>query len=218
MPNLPFEGMNPDEPGSRFTWRIAVMVSNAVDGGAPSSDTEIENGIRSVVGGEVLDEDEDLGKPQIVRGGFGRGAEGFAAVLEWLGSAAGAAVVGGMSWAAFNKVVEGVRRLMSRIGEQGGAIVVSRGLAVALAADAVLAKHPGARLSIEAADEPSAFAGYQTPELNYVAIEPWLVTMVDFDAKLRHVVVVRPNGTIAGMLEVPLEEYEPLYLPVPRPE
>lgn len=219
MPKLPFEGMDPDEHGSRFTWRVAVMVRNAVDPGGPSSDQEMERGVRDALGDAALDEDEDLGSPSLIRGSFGRGGEGFAAVVEWVGTAAGAGVVGGLSWAAFNSLVRGARRLMSRTHDRGeDRIYVSRGLAVLLAADAVLHNHPGAKLAIEVADEPSALAGYQTPELNYVAIEPWLVTIVDFDAGVRYIVIVRPTGIIAGMLEISLDEYEHMYLPIPRPE
>lgn len=219
MPNVPFEGMDPDEPGSRFTWRVAVMVRNAVDPERPSSDQDIKRGVRGALGDAVFDEDEDLGKPSLIRGGFGRGAEGFAAILEWVGTAAGAGVVGGMSWAAFSGLVRGARRLMARIRDKGeDRIYVSRGLAVLLAADAVLRDHPEAKLATEAADEPSALAGYQTPELNYVAIEPWLVTLVDFDAGTRYIVVVRPTGIIAGVLDAPIEEYEHFYTRIPRPE
>lgn len=217
MPIVPFEGMDPDEPGSRFTWRPALMVRRAVDPGALSSDEQGERGARSVVGDEVFGEDPDLGTPSLIRGSFGRGAEGFAEVLEWVGTAAGAGVVGGASWAATAALARAAKRIMSKISNKGeGLVYVSRGLAVLLAVDDVLRENPGARVVVEAADEPSAFAGYQTPELNYVAIEPWLVTLVDFDAKTRHVVVVRPTGAIAGRLSVPLEEYEEFYLPIPR--
>ncbi|MGH2753811.1 MAG: hypothetical protein ACRDLB_05200 [Actinomycetota bacterium] len=180
-------------------------------------DTSTESGVREVLGSSVFEEDEDIGHPTFVRGSIGRGAEGFAAVLEWVGTAAGAGLLGGMSWDAFKGLIKGAKRLMRKIREKGDdRVFVSRGLAVLLAAGAVLEEYPKAALSVEAADEPSSLAGYPTPELNYVAIEPWIVTLVDFGEGLRHIVVVRPTGAIAGKLKVPLEEYEEIYLPIPR--
>lgn len=211
------DGMDPEAPASRFTMRPAVMVVNAVSGGSAPSNEAMEAGIRRVIGDGVFEEDEDIGAPSIVNGSIGRGAEGFAAVLEWMGTAAGAGVIGGGSWAAFNALVRGAKRLMSQIRNKGDNLVyVSRGFGVLLAADAVLSKHPSAKLSVEVADEPSALAGYKTPELNYVAIEPWLVTFVDFDVGKRYVVIVRPTGDLAGMMEVPLEQLEDMYLPLAR--
>jgi hypothetical protein len=96
-------------------------------------------------------------------------------------------------------------------------VYVSRGFAALIALDAVLRHNESAILAVEAADEPSAFGELPTPELNYVGIEPWVVLLVDFEAKRRWIVVVRPTAEVSGMLEVPLEEHEEMYSRVERP-
>jgi hypothetical protein len=43
---------------------------------------------------DVLQPDPALGQPETARGGIGRGAEGLAAILEWVGAVIATGVVG----------------------------------------------------------------------------------------------------------------------------
>jgi hypothetical protein len=139
-------------------------------------------------------------------------------VLEWAGAAAGAGVIGALSWEATKAMARGTARIIGRFRNRPEAkAYVSRGFATLIALDAVLRRNESAILAVEAADEPSAFGEVPTPELNYVGIEPWVVLLVDFAAKRRWIVVVRPTAQVIGMLEVPLEEYEEMYSRVERP-
>jgi hypothetical protein len=177
-----------------------------------------ETSIRDIVGDWILEADADLGQPRVVDGGIGRGAEGWAPVLEWAGAAAGAGVIGALSWEATKAMARGAARIIGRIRDgMEDKAYVSRGFAALIALDAVLRRNEGAILAIEAADEPSAYGEVPTPELNYVGIEPWVVLLVDFVAKRRWIVVVRPTAEVSGLLETPLEEYEEMYSRVDRP-
>lgn len=217
MPLVPPEwDWDLDAPGSRFTWRPAVVVlagEVSEDGRGSAEDT-----IRRSAGDWVLKEDV-LGKPRFVDGGIGRGAEGWAPVLEWVGLSAAAGVIGSLSWQVVKKIAEAasatVRRLRSGKGEEVS-VQVSRGLAVLLAIDEVLERESTAELVVEAADEPSGFADTPVSEINYVGLEPWIVFLVDLKAKKRWIVAVKPNGDVAGALEVALGDFEDMFLRIER--
>lgn len=66
-------------------------------------------------------------------------------------------------------------------------------------------------LVLEAAEEPSAIAGWPTPEPNYVGLEPWVVLLRSRDARTRFVVVVESHGEILGCMKTPMNEFESLY-------
>lgn len=221
MPVLPFEGMDPDSPGSRFTWRpaIAVQVGEQSERDRVQGRTALSS-IQNNVGEWALEPDPELGQTQVLDGGVGRGAEGWAPVLEWIGLAAGAGIMGGLSWEASKAAARAAGRILSRVRKREAnqpKIYVSRGFAALLALDAIVAREPSAVLAIETADEPSAFATHPTPELNYVGIEPWIILIVDFHTNHRWIVVVEPTGSVAGMLDIPLGELESMYSRVEPP-
>lgn len=219
MPRLPFEGLDPDAKGSRFTWRPGfVVLTGEASEEARAAGRTAETSVRDVIGEWILEPDAHLGEPKILDGAIGRGAEGWAPVLEWAGAAAGAGVIGALSWEATKAMARSAAKIIRRIRDGSGApTYISRGFAVLIAMDEVLQRDKEAVLAVEAADEPSAFGELQTPELNYVGIEPWIVLLVDFEAKRRWVVVVRPTGGVHGVLEVALEAYEEDYSRVGRP-
>jgi len=66
--------------------------------GGDGSDPAIRQALSDALDPEVLEPDAVLGQPQISRGGIGRGAEGFAAVIEWIAFALAAGVIGGAAW------------------------------------------------------------------------------------------------------------------------
>ena len=215
MPTMPFEGLDPEKPGSRFTWRPGLAVlAGEVSERRRGSGLTAEDVIEDVVGEWILEETE-LGKPKVIEGSIGRGAEGWAPVLEWVGLAAGSGIIGGLAWESVKTIARAASRTVEKLRQKGGGkptVFVSRGWALLSAIDAILEKDSDAILSLEAVDEPSSFGEYPTPELNYVGIEPWVVLLVDLPAKKRWIVVVRPTGEIAGMIETPLEDYEDAYL------
>ncbi len=220
LPTLPSKKWDPNSSGSRFTWRPAVVVLAGEVSEADRSAGRTKESVVSDVLGEWVLKKGDLGKPAVIDGGIGRGAEGWAPVLEWLGDAAGSGVIGTMSWKAAKSLSKGAARLIGKIREREAdrpRIYVSRGLAVLLAIDAVLAENDSASVAVEAADEPSGFGGRPTHELNYVGLEPWIVLLVDLKAERRWVVAVRPSGQIAATMSFPLEEYEGMFLPIDYP-
>lgn len=221
MPILPEagEGWDIESEGSRFTSQPAVVLLLGEvperELGKASAKSIVEERLKA---GDVLDADEHLGVPKVVDGGIGRGAEGWAPVLQWIVDVAGTGIVGAIAYDTLKLAASGTKRVFKRLKKSDSRFYVSRGFAALLAVDAVVAKHPGAILSIEAAEEPSAIAGYPTSELNYVGLEPWIVFLIDFEARKRFIVVVRPTGDVVGISEFGLEDYEDMYSRVPRPE
>jgi hypothetical protein len=71
-------------------------------------------------------------------------------------------------------------------------------------------------LQVETADETTTIAGREPSESNYVGYEPWIVMLVS--RSTRYIVVVTPNGEIAGSLAIPMSEAEVHYLPFEWPE
>lgn len=220
MPILPEAGKdwNLESEKSRFTSQPAVVL---LVGEVPERELGVASA-ESVVkerleGGEVLLPDEDLGAPEVVDGSIGRGAEGWAPVLQWAAEIGATGIVGAIAYDALKLAARGTKRVFHRLKKTKTRFYVSRGFAALLAVDAVVAKHPGAVLAIEAAEEPSAIAGYPTHELNYVGVEPWIVFLVDFEARKRFIVVIRPTGDVVEVCEFDLEEHEDLYSHVPRP-
>jgi hypothetical protein len=206
MPRVP-EGFDWDleSPGSRFTRRIAFAVL------APEAEWDAADAAASIsrrAGDWVLEEQDELGTPDAVEGGIGRGAEGWAPIVEWALEPAVKGVVSFAAAAAAKKVWD---RLRNR--DKPPAIVVSRGLAVALAADAVAREFGDRDLEVEAADEPPGFAGFPTSEINYIGLFPWVVFLIDRDRLVRYIVVVSPGGEVIGMLRTEMLEYEAGYLP-----
>ncbi len=68
---------------------------------------------------------------------------------------------------------------------------------------------------LEAVEEPSSIAGRESPEMNYVGIEPWIVFLVDVRAQVRYVVAVSSDGQIMGSVRMPFQKLEAYYYPLP---
>lgn len=219
MPILPEAGKDWDleSDESRFTSQPAVvlLVGEVPERelGTASAETVVKQRLDAT---EVLLADEDLGTPAVIDGSIGRGAEGWAPVLQWVAEVMATGIVGAIAYDAVKLAARGTKRVFNRLKKSKTRFYVSRGFAALLAVEAVVAKYPGAVLSIEAAEEPSAIAGYPTHELNYVGIEPWIVFLIDFEARKRFIVIVRPTGDVIGITEFELEEYEDMYSMVPR--
>jgi hypothetical protein len=120
---LPPEGFDSEAPGSRFTLRPAI----AVPGGDGEDDT-IRRALSEALGDDVLEPDPALGEPGILRGGIGRGAEGFAGVIEWIGAAIGTGLIGGAAWEAAKAAGKRLTGLIGRAFKKTpNYIIVSRG-------------------------------------------------------------------------------------------
>jgi hypothetical protein len=217
MPKPP-AGVDPEEPGSRFTLRPALAISGLHDGDgadAPSND----EAVREVLGPEALAEPlEGLGRGTTLTGSVGRGGEGWAVVVEWVAKPAVGAVVGGLAWASAKAASRAFGSLMRRTRPEGASVLVSRGAAALIAIDYLLSVEDPEELFIQAVDEPSSLAGFESPESNYVGIEPWVVLLIDPILETRYVVVVRPNGEVRGHMRTPMEDVERDYLPRPTDE
>jgi hypothetical protein len=123
------------------------------------------------------------------------------------------------SWTAVARALAGIVARLRRQKDQQPddepivQVYVSRGLAASLAADDVAEAfgEPGP-LVVEAVEEPSSIAGWEVTELSYVGIEPWIVLLLNVERQARYIVVVNPDGQIAGRLATPLLEWEPMFL------
>jgi hypothetical protein len=205
-------GVDPETGGSRFTTRpaIAIGVGEYPDG------ANAEEVIRSDVGDWILARQPELGEAAAVDGSAGRGASAWIPVVQWLGEAIANNVVDIGVGYALAKTIGRLRGwAKGREGEgRAGGFEVSRGAAAALAA-ADLAEQFDEQgpLEVEAVEEPSNIAGYEATELSYVGLEPWIVLLRNMNEQVRYVVVVLPDGAIAGRLRVPFLDFEAGYLP-----
>lgn len=73
-------------------------------------------------------------------------------------------------------------------------------------------------LDVEGVEEPSALAGAEPSEQNFVDIEPWLVSLINAERTTRYVVCVAPSGEIQGVMSLPMGDAERLYHPIPPPD
>ena len=212
------EGWDPEAPGSRFTRRPALAIASRPGGKSvydPGSDTgDAQRVVAETIGDEFLRGDEALGEARILDGGRGRGAEGWVPVIEWM-NALGEGLVGA---SASYVMLRGGRRLaelLSRLGEANVDLLVSRGAAEVLAVEHVVRakmEKEGA-LDVESVVEASLMGGGTPPEMNYVGADPWLVSLLNADRTRRYVVGVQPDGSVVGVLVLPLNELQAAYLP-----
>jgi hypothetical protein len=214
MPRTPFD-MDPDSPGSRFTLRPAIAVP-----GGDGTDEIIRAALTESLDAEILERDPALGEPDVARGGIGRGAEGFAGVIEWIGAAVAAGLIGGAAWDGAKAAGKRLAALAKRAFERRpDYIIMSRGAAALIAIDHLAGLDPAIDgLVLEAVEEPSSIAGRDSPELNYVGIEPWLVFLVDPRTQTRYVVAVSSDGQILGDMKFPFQKLEEYYFPVQLPD
>jgi hypothetical protein len=202
---------DPLRPESRFTRLPALAI-------VPDSETEssvhskersdaTREAVGRLVGLSVLDEDDVLGQPETLDGSSGHGADLWAVILLW--SAAG--VVGGAAWDVTKAAARRLRELVSEIG-RGRQLYqqVSAGAARLLAIDYVLGLYAdeGGPLDTEAIEEPSYLSAGGVAGLSYAADQPWIVVLVSASLTHRYIVVVMPDGSIAGAVRVPLTKIE----------
>jgi len=213
MPRYPdVIGIDGDHyPGSRFDVRPALAISTGEHGdGADAEDV-----IRNDVGDWVLQPDTPLGQPEAVNGSAGRGASAWVPVVQWVGEAIANNVVDIAVGVALGKVLDRLREWRKSREAEGkyAGVEVSRG-AAALLAGADLAREFGEHgpLEVEAVEEPSSIAGYDVAELSYVGLEPWIVLLRNMHEEVRYVVIVLPDGDVAGRLRIPFLEFEGGYL------
>lgn len=223
MPEL-HAGWDPEEPGSRFTSRPALLlVVSESDRLALPADARTV--VRQQVGTWILDEQPEIGAPEILDGSTGRGAEGWGPVLEWFFNHAAGGVIGGVAMAVSQAVARATWQrtraaatilavLLRRTRHEAGArVLVSRGLAALVAVNTVAGRlGDNDLLVIEAVEEPSALREERSPELGYVGIEPWIVLLRSSAA--RYVVIVGFDGEVLGTVTAPVSDAEHYYYPL----
>ena len=191
--------------------RTSVSLDDGQTADAP------QKAVERLVGESFLDDDPVLGQPEAINGASGYGADVWAVIVLW----AAAGLVGGAAWDATKTVA---RRLRERVDEarrgKQPALHVSAGAARLLAIEHVLDAYDDelGPLDTEAVQEPSDISGGAFVNLNYAAIEPWLVLLVSASRIFRYILVVMPDGSIAGALRVPLttpEQVEGVNVQIP---
>ena len=218
MVKLP-EDWDPEAPGSRFTRRPALAIASrrggksVYDAGADSGDAQ--RVITETIDEEFLRGDEALGEARILDGSRGRGAEGWVPVIEWMANAIGQGLVGAAASYAMLRAGRRLADLRSRLSEANVDMLVSRGAAEVLAVEHLVRgtmEKEGA-LDVESVVEASFIGGGAPPEMNYVGADPWLVSLLNADRTRRYVVGVQPDGSVVGVLVLPLNELQVAYLP-----
>lgn len=208
-----------DQPGSRFFSQPGLAILSG-EGGADRSGSDGDTGDAAAqvasAFGERLEPDSELGTPRIGDAAYGRGASGWTAVVEWTVNAAGQGVVGTLAAAPIVVAAKRFSAYWAQASDRGAKVFVNRGGACLIAlSDVVQYTAASERLWLEAAEEMSSVVGRPLSELNHVGADPWLVTLVDPERRIRYVRVLGPDGTIKLRGEIPLSELEALYLPVP---
>ena len=226
MPSFPDLFADPNTPSGRFNPRPAVAL------GVPETVWNVENPgsveeiVRQEFGAWLLEEHPELGDAEAVDSSIGRGASGWIPVVQWLGEAIADGVIDLAKAVALAVLLDRLRR--RRLGEEGeeqgrerverahapvSGVYVSRGAAALLAAaDVATEFDEEGPLEVEAVEEPSGIAGIQVPELSYVGFEPWICLLRNRERELRYVVVVMPDGSVAGRLCVPFLPFEEMYM------
>lgn len=204
--------MDPDAAGSRFTMRPAFAVLTRPRG-ASRFDTGDDLGDAQAIVNDAMAAPAELvvpalGRPTIVDGSHGRGASGWAPIVEWTIDL----VATGIAWDLMKQSARQLRALVGRLRGSGVRIAISRGSAALLAIEHVLSTiDESGVLDIEAIDEPSAYAGRGVTELSYTEIEPWLVSLVNETLTKRYIVAIGPDGQVLDHMAFPISEAERLY-------
>jgi hypothetical protein len=206
-------GLDPDSfAGGRFTTDPAVAIGTGEYG--DGDDALAEKVISESVGAWLLESDEALGRVEAVSGEAGRGASAWIAVAHWLGDAIANNIVDLAAGAAFAKILSRLRewRKEREAEAKFGGIEISRGgSALLAAADVAEAYAEEGPLEVEAVEEPSAIAGRLVSELSYVGVEPWIVLLRNVERGVRYIVVVNPDGVVAGRLQMPFLDFEAMF-------
>jgi hypothetical protein len=136
-------------------------------------------------------------------------------VVQWAGELLANNIVSVAAGVGLTEVIRRLRERRKAREAEGGflGIEVSRGVAAGLAAaDAAQRFDENGPLEVEAVEEPSSIAGHEVTELSYTGLEPWIVLLRNMEAEVRYIVVVLPDGSIAGRLQVPFLPFEGGYL------
>lgn len=164
--------MGSGQPGSRFTTRVSFAILTR-RGGASGYRQGDDSGPTDEVIADALggapSSIEGLGDSRGVDASYGRGAAGWVPVVEWAAQATIAGVLGNAGWAAIKTAAKRVRELTDELVMGQVKFLVSRGTAALLAIDHVLRTGRESQvLDIEAVEEPSALAGREPSEPNFV--------------------------------------------------
>lgn len=216
--NFPDPSFDLEAQGSRFTIRAALAIQVGPDW-IDRSEREAgvaRRAVSTLFGDDWPGDDPDMGEVSVLDGAQGRGAANWIPIIEWLGDKAGGGLVG---LAVGQAALAGIERIRTKIEEArsgGHRVMVSRGLAVRLAADHVFAatRETGI-LQAEFAEEPSSIAGRSVTETSYTGFEPWIVSLVNEARRTRYLLAVDPEGEIQGCLATPMGKFEPMFSPVP---
>lgn len=209
---------NPEAAGSRFTTRASLAILTR-RGGADRHAVGQDSGPTEEITLEALcgppSSIEELGDGRVVDGSYGRGAAGWVPVVEWTLQA----MLAGAAWDVIKRGARRMRDLTESLRDGEVRFLVSRGTAALLAIAQVLETTDESEvLDVEAVEEPSALAGAEPSEQNFVGIEPWLVSLINADRTTRYVVCVAPSGEIQGVMSLPMGDAEGLYHPIPPPD
>lgn len=210
---------NLEQAGSRFTTRAALAVLTRSYGASRYPEGEeagsADDVIADALGGPPSGV-RGLGEARAVDAFYGRGAAGWVPVVEWTMQAVVGGVIGNVAWDALKRGARELRELTEPLRERQVDFLVSRGTAALLAIDHLLRSgHETAILDVEAVEEPSALKGGPPLELNFVGIEPWLVSLVNASRSARYIVAISPSGQIGGVLRLAVGEIERHYLRIP---
>jgi len=203
---------DPDNPAGRFNLKPAIaVVVHEKDWDRYGS---AEEALSSQVGDWILDEEPILGKPRTVDGSLGRGAEAWVPVVEWLVNAAGGGIVDLSIAGAVTAVIRRLRRHRAeQPEEERRSFLISRGVAIAVAADDVRTEFGDeGQLEVEAVEEPSTIGGGEPSEISYVGVEPWIVLLRNVEVEARYIVVVAPDGDVMNRMKTSLLPWEKEFL------
>ena len=152
-----------DRSGSRFYSQPGFAVLSGAGGDDPSEfdgdsgDAELR--VASALG-EPPARDEALGRPLVRGGSYGRGAETWTAVVEWVLEAAAQGVVGLLATAPLVAAARRYIEVVRRMRERDARFLINRAGATLIALEDVGREAPhDARLWLESAEEMSAVAG-----------------------------------------------------------
>jgi hypothetical protein len=216
------EHWDPEAPGSRFTRRPAIAITSRRGDRSIYDQDEADTGdarrvILETIDEEFLRDDSVLGEPRILDGSQGRGGAAWVPVIEWLANAGGQGAVGlGVSLALL-RIGRRLRDVLARLRGADVSVLVSRGVAEALAVEDVVRRglESEGAVDMESAVEAAFIGGGASPELNYVGADPWIVSLVIADRTKRYIVGVAPDGQIEGVIVLPISDTQRAYLPLP---
>ncbi|MGH2989727.1 MAG: hypothetical protein ACRDMA_07660 [Solirubrobacterales bacterium] len=162
--------------------------------------------------GEAPGQEAGLGEVAAINGSLGRGAEGWCAVAEWSANAIGTGIVGAAAWAGTVRAGRWLQEKVSELRRDERRVLVSRGGAILLAVNHVLAEtSEEGPLGVEVAEDPISMTGDSPSEAGYAGIEPWLISLVSAELTKRYVVAISAAGEPLSLMQMPMSEAERMY-------